>query len=175
MRNLKIEDTFNNWRVKINEMLNGSIVGSFGYDDENSTNLNFIVKEGKLRLGSQVVNITESVAQLQPTQTNIVVLYTDPNINEVRVYTEGAVPPSYVIPLFRVVTDVNTVTNIEDLRTWVDLSGSANDADSGILTFNQNISFDREIPAGRNAVSVDPIVEDGVTVTVTDGSTWVVL
>jgi len=174
-RKLILDDTFNVWRQKINELIEGNIVGSFDYDEENSSNFSFVVNEGKLRLGSQVVTISGTTATLQPSQTNIIALYTDPQVNEIRVYEESAVPASYVIPLFKVVTDATTVVSIEDLRTWVDLSGSANDADSGILTFSQNISFDRNIPTGKNAVSVDPVIDSGVTVTVADGSTWVIL
>jgi hypothetical protein len=91
------------------------------------------------------------------------------------VYQDGSVPGSFIIPLFKVVTDVTSITSIEDLRTWADLSGSANDTDSGILTFSQLIEFDKNIPTGKNALSVNPMVDTGVTVTVNPDSTWVIL
>lgn len=171
---LKVEDTFNVWRLKINELMTGTVVGSFDHDETNTTNLNFGVGSGKLRLGSQVVNVSNATVSIPVSQTSIVALYTDPTVNEIRVYEESQVPKQYIIPLFRVISEVTEIISIEDLRTWVDLSGSANDTD-GILTFSQNISFDRLVPEGKNALSIDPVVEDGVTVTVSPNSTWVVL
>lgn len=50
-------------------------------------------------------------------------------------------------------------------------SGSA----KAILLFDKSISSDIIIESDNNALSVSPTVEDGVTVTVSEGSVWVVL
>ncbi|MDX1532727.1 MAG: hypothetical protein R3230_00815 [Nitrosopumilaceae archaeon] len=171
---LKNEDTFGVWKDKINDLVEGTVAGSFDQDIDNTSGLNFGVKEGKLRLGSTVVTIVASVVAIPASDVSIVAVYTDPSINEIRVYDELAVPTSGVIPLFKVTTDGSSITDVEDLRTWVDLSGTASESE-GILTFNQDILFDKEIPDGKNALSIDPVIDSGVTVTVANGSTWVIL
>jgi hypothetical protein len=173
-RPLENKDTIGTWKTKINELIEGSINGSFDQDIDATTGLTFGLKEGKLRLGSQVVTVANDTITIPASDVSIVVLYTDPSVNEIRVYDEAAVPPSNVIPLFKVTTDATDITEIEDLRTWVDLSGQASESD-GILTFNKSIEFDKTIPSDKNALSIDPIIESGVTVTVEEGATWVIL
>lgn len=174
-KTLETNDTFNNWRTKINNLITGTVAGSFDYDENSTTGLDFVVTEGRIRTGSESVNISGDTVTIPASQTSIVVLYTDPNQTEFRVYEQGSVPQSFVIPLFEIVTNTSTITSITDLRTWADLSGSANDTDSGILTFSQLIEFDKVIPNGKNALSIDPTVDTGVTVTVNPDSTWVIL
>lgn len=51
-----------------------------------------------------------------------------------------------------------------------------NTAPQSIKLFTQTISSDYTIPEGNNAVSVGPIsIADGVTVTIADGSRWIIL
>lgn len=48
-------------------------------------------------------------------------------------------------------------------------------ATNGIVVNSQTVSADYTIPSGSNAMSVSPTVASGVTVTVSSGSTWVIL
>lgn len=48
-------------------------------------------------------------------------------------------------------------------------------ATNGIVVNSQTVSADYTIPSGSNAMSVDATIASGVTVTVSSGSTWVIL
>lgn len=52
----------------------------------------------------------------------------------------------------------------------------ATDSSDAFLTNNGTVSSSYTLPAGRNAVSAGPIdVEDGATVTVPSGQSWVII
>lgn len=54
--------------------------------------------------------------------------------------------------------------------------GGGNSTDAGFWLNKQLITENQTIPAGYNAMSTGPVeVDDGVTVTVTDGSRWVII
>lgn len=54
--------------------------------------------------------------------------------------------------------------------------GGGNSTDSGFWLNKQLIEEDQEIPTGYNATSAGPItIDDGVAVTVADGSRWVIV
>lgn len=175
-KTLETVDTFNTWRNKINDLVTGTVAGSFDYDDNNTSGLNFYVTEGRYRTSNQSVLVPAESVTLTASQTSVVVLYTDPSVTEIRAYEESAVPVSYIIPLFNIVTGVSGIVSIKDLRTWASLGGgSSNDTDSGILTFSKLIEYDKNVPTGKNALSIDPTLAQGVVVTVSPDSTWVIL
>lgn len=60
---------------------------------------------------------------------------------------------------------------------WTGLGGAVGGAGNPAFYENDNvISADYEITTGRNAMSAGPVtINDGVTVTIPDGSTWVVV
>jgi len=54
-------------------------------------------------------------------------------------------------------------------------SGTTTASTIGIELFAQTISENFSIPVGKNAISVNPTVADGVVVTVESGSEWLIL
>lgn len=54
---------------------------------------------------------------------------------------------------------------------WLEIQSGAGAA-SGIEIFAQTISADYTLPSGNNALSVNPTIASGVTVTIPSGSEW---
>lgn len=191
---LNQNDTFKDWQQKINSMVDsveqaGLDVeqiredvqdfinkGAFAYDVEKSAGLTVNIIGGKIRDGSQVEYVADVDVTLTASTTNVVCIFKRTgNPAYVTVYTVDNLPSEFVIPVAKFVCDASGVTSYEDLRTQFNTaSGSAGSA-SGILQFDKLIERDVEIPVTRNALSVGPVVADGVTVVVGESSTWVVL
>lgn len=59
---------------------------------------------------------------------------------------------------------------------WSPIAGAGANATTGIMTSSATITSNTVIPTGFNALSVGPIViPDGITVTIANGSTWVIV
>lgn len=186
---LQFADTFSEWRDKINSLvtefnqniIDQSEVGYFGYDEEFTSGLSIKIKGGKVRDGSVVEDVPEAVFSLDASETSIVAIYKEKNeIPELQVYTAALLPEENMIPVAMFITDGTSVLAYEDLRTMFNTGaggagGAAGYVDKGMLMFNALIEEDVEVPTGQHALSVSPIVDVDVTVTVSDGSEWVVL
>lgn len=60
---------------------------------------------------------------------------------------------------------------------WTSLGGASGGGSDAVFYMNgQTVTANFTIPAGQNAISAGPItINDGVTVTISDGSSWVVV
>jgi len=181
---LEFEDTFLQWRDKINNFVdefNGYIIdevlpGKFGYSAEDSSGLNAFITEGQIRDGSTVETVAGGQVTLLPNETNIVVVYKRTgDTPEFQVHPISDLPDRYVVPIASFTTNATSITNYVDLRTEFNTASGSTSNASGILMFDKIIDRDTVVPAEQNALSVSPTVEDGITVTVTEGSEWVVL
>lgn len=188
---LTLKDTFKDWQEKINAMaaeVNDIQVeidgiedtmaepGSFGFNQPASSGLVVRIFGGKVRDGSLIETLADADITLAADSTNVVCIYKRTgNPAYMTVYTLDNLPEEFVIPVGKFVTSATAVTAYEDLRTQYNTaSGSAGSA-AGVLQFDKLIERDMEVPSNRNALSISPIVADGVTVTINDTSTWVVL
>lgn len=172
---LNQNDTFGQWLDKINNLNDTFITSSFEWDEDNTyPALDFTVKSGKFRDGSNVVLLNQITLTMPISTDSTVAIFTRVGEEEIIRYDTSALPDKHVIPLYRVITDGTDITNVTDLRTWADVSGNASDANA-ILTFDKIVDRDITIPSTKNAISVDPVIGSGVTVTVDSSSTWVIL
>lgn len=182
---LEFQDTFSQWRDKINGMV--GIINQQSVDLESLlSNTPFSISSvvwltaniigGRVRDGSDIETLADQPLSLHPNETNIVVIYKKTNEPaELQVYRISELPAEFVIPIHAITTDSSTAVSAADLRTQYNTaSGSAGSA-SGVLQFDKLIENDVVIPSNRNGLSIDPTVAPGVTVEVTEGSVWVVL
>lgn len=182
---LSFSDTFAEWKDKINALVadhnelddiaNG-VVGPFTYNRLASSGRVVLIYGGNVRNGSTVEFVPNATITIPSNVTRILA------INKVgdapatlQLYATDAVPEKGVIPVAIFTTNTNALTAYTDLRTeFIMASGTATSANS-VLQFDKNIELNLTIPPTKNALSIDPIVNDGITVTVSDGSVWVVL
>jgi hypothetical protein len=181
---LEFPDTFSQWKDKINALIDEFdqfiidevTPGTFGYDSALTSGLNVTITSGKIRDGSVVETVASDVVTLLPSTTNIVVVYKRTgDVPVFQVYDIANIPEQYVLPIAQFTTDATSVTGYTDLRTEFNTASGSTSSASGVLIFDALIDRDTEVPTGKNALSVAPTVVDGVTVTVADGSEWVVL
>jgi hypothetical protein len=181
---IALTDTFGQWVEKFNQLnadFNDVIVAGdnagFAYDSVGTTGLNAAFTSGKVRDGSLVETVPEQTVTLAPSQVQIVAVFKQTgSAPTLEVYPSGSLPEKYVIPLAVFETDATSIIGVNDLRTmFIASAGSGDGASNGMLIMDKLISSSVTIATGRGAVSIDPIVDDGVTVTVADGATWVVL
>lgn len=65
---------------------------------------------------------------------------------------------------------------LRDDGTWQLTGATGGSTDKVFYLNDQTVTADYTIPTGQNAVTAGPVtVDDGVTVTVSDGSTWTVV
>lgn len=172
---LNQNDTFGEWLNKINSLNDTYITSSFEWDEDTTyPALDFTVKAGKFRDGSNVVLLSQLTLTLPISTDSTIAIFTRLGEEAIIRYDTSSLPDKYVIPLYRVITDGTDITTVTDLRTWADVSGNASDADA-ILTFDKLIDRDFTISSSKNALSIDPTIDSGVTVTVDSSSTWVIL
>lgn len=163
-----------------------------------AANLNFIDENGDPRAPADGVEIwglyrgldisraalgTAALKQLGteaddvPTNADVVNQTSETGSAELPVGTTGERDASPDTGYVRYNTSLNQFEGY-DGSTWGSLGGGATGS-SGDEVFVQNdqvVTADYTIPADKNAMSTGPIeVDDGVTVTVSDGARWVIL
>lgn len=182
---LAFSDTFSEWKDKINALIAEhisfgnitlGITGPFAYNRLTSTGLNVVIFGGRVRNGSIVETMVDTVVALPPNTTRVLAIYKIDDVAPVlRLYVPTELPERNVIPIAIFTTNGLTFTAYTDLRTeFVMASGSAASA-SSILKFDKNVDINTTVQSTKNALSIDPIVNDGITVTIEDGAVWVVL
>lgn len=186
---LELNDTFGQWREKINDMV--GIINQqsidiadleaafnaptpFGISSVSGLTANLI--GGRVRDGSVVETLTNAALALTANDINVICIYKKTGEPaEFQVHLLSELPTEHIIPLHSVTTNATSVTASADLRTQYNTaSGSAGSA-SSVLQFDKLIENDVIVPEDRNALSIDPVVGAGVTVTVSPNSVWVVL
>ena len=165
---LSVNDTFAKWVEK----LNIAMKGDFDIDYDTSSGLDLVVKKGVFTEGSRYVELPLTTLTLPTNSELFVCVLTNENDPKVTFYIVGdvAIPASEIVPI-AIVTTTSEITSVNDIRTWASVSGGGTAAE-GLLVMNATIVRDQTVPAGKNAISVEPTVADGVTVTVSDGSVW---
>lgn len=167
---LSVNDTFAKWVEK----LNIAMKGDFDIDYDTSSGLNLVVKQGVFTEGSRYVELPSTTLTLPTNSELFVCVLTNEANPEITFYEVGdvAIPASEIVPI-AVITTTTEITNVKDIRSWASVSGSGGGtAAEGLLVMNATIVRDQKIPTGKNAISVEPAIADGVTVTVEDGCVW---
>jgi len=134
-----------------------------------STSIN--VSGGIIKTASDSINIIGSSFILDAISTYFVGINTISNI-----ITATKNKPLYdYAPLYVITTDASTVVNSTDLRTWA--TNSVANRLEPIFWHENNISQSRSMPENVNAASLGPSItlDEGVTVTVPDNSSWTIL
>lgn len=176
-----LEDTFEHWLDKYNSFLD--IAGNeinFRYLDTETVGLIAKFGAGKIRNGS-VVEDVPAVTLTFPANSSIVVgVYKEPDDiidipSVISFYVLGSVPEDFFVPLFAFVTGPTAITTTKDLRTPFSYGTGGSSSAGAVMFFDQHVTRDVTVPVLKNALSVSPIVDEGITVTVSDGSDWVVV
>ena len=71
--------------------------------------------------------------------------------------------------------DIGSTSNRIGEGHYLDLASRHLKADNGIVQTKQTIAFSYSLTADYNAMSVDPTVNNGVTVTVPSGAVWAIV
>ena len=71
--------------------------------------------------------------------------------------------------------DIGSTSNRIGEGHYLDLASRHLKADNGIVQTKQTIAFSYSLTADYNAMSVDPTINNGVTVTVPSGAVWAIV
>lgn len=182
-----LSDTFKQWLEKINllndEVANLSISGGtdlgFAIDVPGSSGLSVRLFSGRIRDGSSVYQLTPTTVLIPSAGRFIICAEKKKNIApSLTVYEETAVPEKDVVPLWLIVSSASAVTDKLDLRTAIITSSGSGTGDASpkaIVFYEKEVTENTIIPSNYNALSISPKINQGVTVTVSEGSTWAVL
>lgn len=188
---LQLTDTFNIWRDKFNELVTAhvdsvenfddlveslGVVGAFTFDPTLSTGRTLVIKGGNVRNGSVVEAVANTTFTLPASSTRIIaILKVETNAPSLQMYTQANLPDKEVIPVGIFTTNATQVTTYTDLRTEFSMSSGSAGTASSVLQFDKIIERSLSIPATKNGLSVGPTVPTGITVTIEQGATWVIL
>lgn len=170
-------DSFRTWFEKINDNFK-SIDEINAFEVQSSSGLKVTLGKGRIRDNSNVISLPEQVVTLKRATINVVGVmlyeYEDPAIE---VFDEEDVPISNFIRLYEFQTSNSRVVDAKDLRTILDTSANRNvDSADSMVMFKKVVERDMLVPEDRNALSVGTVtIAEGVTVTVSDTSEWVVV
>jgi hypothetical protein len=176
-----LEDTFEHWLEKYNSFLD--IAGNeinFRYLDTETVGLTVEFGPGQIRNGSTVEDLTGATLTFPADSSLVVGVYKVPNDvvdvpSEIAVYALGDVPEDFFVPLYAFVTGPTGITTSKDLRTPFSYGTGGSAGAGALMFFDQHVMRDTVVPTLKNALSVAPIVDEGFTVTVSDGSEWVIV
>ncbi|MNN49390.1 hypothetical protein D3C81_1639120 [compost metagenome] len=152
------------------------ITGPFTYNRVASTGRVVSIYGGNVRNGSTVEFVLNATLTIPANSTRILAITKVGDAPaSLQLYATNAVPEKNVIPVAIFTTNATSLTAYTDLRTqFIMASGTASSANA-VLQFDKIIDLNVTIPVNKHALSIDPTINDGVTVTVSDGSVWVVL
>jgi len=126
------QDTFEEWRLKLNDAINGledvAIVANeiekisllFSQDTSLSSGLDVHVRAGVIRNGSQSYDIPATLVSVANTN-GIHIIYIDVLGAQILTAPLAGTPNINIIPLFRVTVLSGAITNIKDIRTWANV------------------------------------------------------
>ena len=182
---LAFSDTFSEWKDKINVLIadhntlsdiGRDIVGPFTYNRITSTGRVVAIYGGNVRNGSVIETIADKSFTIPANSTRILAIY-KPNETPavLQMFATDALPEKNTIPIAIFTTNATDLTAYTDLRTQFILASSLASAANAVLQFDKIIDQNLTIPSAKNAMSIDPVINDGITVTVSDTSVWVVL
>lgn len=171
-------DSLRVWKNKLNgliDQVNAGSASSFdGFNasiDANPFKLD--VTAGKVRHDKEIVTLAAVELTIAANTTVVVGIRKIPfQTMTIAQYALASVPESYFVPLYQVETNGSGITTITDLRTYY-VSDTATKA-AAVLFFDADIKENLTVPTGKRALSIDPIIANGKTVTVQPGAVWVV-
>lgn len=178
-----LQDSFEIWMDKYNQFveLTGTEI-NFRYLELLTVGRVAKFGPGQIRNGSLVEDITSATLTLAPNSNIVVGLYKAQNEDGttlpsvINAYVLGSVPEDYFVPIYAFTTSATTITAVKDMRTPFSYgTGNGSDTKGGVMFFDQHITKNVTIPTLKNGLSVGPIVDEGVTVTVSDGSEWAIV
>jgi hypothetical protein len=178
-----LEDSFETWMNKYNQFieLTGTEI-NFRYLELLTVGRVVKFGAGQIRNGSQVEDISGVTLTLTPSSNTVVGVYkaknedgtTMPSV--IAAYILGSVPNDFFVPIYAFTTNATKVLTVKDMRTPFSYgTGGGGGTDGPIMLFDQHITKNLTIPTLKNGLSVGPIVDEGVTVTVSDGSEWAIV
>lgn len=178
-----LEDSFETWMDKYNQFV--EITGTeinFRYLESQTVGRIAKFGAGQIRNGSQVEDIAGVTITLPASSSVVVGVYKAQNEDGttlpsvVVAYVLGSVPSDFFVPIYAFTTNATTITAVKDMRTPFSYgTGSGSDTKGGIMFFDQHITKNVTIPTLKNGLSIGPTVDEGVTVTVSDGSEWAII
>lgn len=189
-----LQDTFNNWLIKYNQSqdyldeLNANIEdlgfefreAEFTYVPATGDSLSVTIRSGRVRYSSEVQTVPDTTLTLLANKNYVVGLLRVEGMSSIQAFEVTATPDEMFLPLYRFVTNASTIQSSFDLRTRFayDVGTSGGDEEEnngGVLQIDRFITKDIAVKVNKNAMSISPVVTEGVTVTVGEGSVWVVL
>lgn len=172
------KDSFEAWRNKYNALIDEPVINLFPIETDTGS-LDITVSGGNVRKAREHLVVADATLTLSATTADqYVVLQADTDFTAatIEVYEFANLPSENdfnIVPLYNIETDDNGVISVEDLRAVFNFGGGGKT--ESILKFDKNITEDTTITSEFNALSVDPTVANGVTVTVDQDSVWVIL
>jgi len=123
---LNIKDTVQEWISKINDTLDlNTVDGNFRV--ESQSGFNITISSGKIRSGSNLVEVPSKQLTLTANKTYFIGANTNTNILEA--YVQAGLPSQDFIPIWLVKTNNVEISSVEDFRTWAfDDAGIAEEA-----------------------------------------------
>jgi hypothetical protein len=180
---LEFQDTFSTWRDKINDSIDQVNTiettlneSAFSYKSSLTSGRTVKFFGGKVRDGSVVETLADPTITLPASSTCYVVINKETGVTPtMSAYTEANLPVKNVIPIAKFTTSASAVTSFSDLRTQYNTASGTTSSSSGVLQFDKLIAKDVTVGTLQNALSISPVVDSGVTVTVSTDSIWVVV
>lgn len=113
---LNIKDSIQQWVDKINAVFDlQNVDGSFVNQDSSWDDTVFTLSGGKIRTGTQTVDIQSDSLTLPTAEVSIVGV--DTSNEELAHFLESDVPGSGFIPLYVVTANNERIVDVEDVRT----------------------------------------------------------
>lgn len=178
-----LQDSFETWMDKYNQFveLTGTEI-NFRYLELLTVGRVVKFGPGQIRNGSSVEDMPGVSLTLSPSSNIVVGVYKAQNEDGTTLpsvimsYSLGSVPEDYFVPIYAFTTNETNITAVKDMRTPFSYgTGNGSDTKGGIMFFDQHITKNVTIPTLKNGLSVAPIVDEGATVTVSDGSEWAIV
>lgn len=177
-----LQDSFETWMDKYNQFveLTGTEI-NFRYLELLTVGRVAKFGAGQIRNGSVVEDLTSTTLTLAPSSNIVVGVYKAQNEDGITLpsviaaFVLGSVPEDFFVPIYAFTTSASAITAVKDMRTPFSYGTGGAETKGGIMFFDQHITKNVTIPTLKNGLSVAPTVDEGVTVTVSDGSEWAIV
>lgn len=179
-----LQDSFETWMEKYNQLVEktGTEI-NFRYLEAQTVGRVTKFGPGQIRNGSTVEDILGVTITLPASSSIVVGVYKASNEDGstlpsvIAAYALGSVPENLFVPIYAFTTNATKVTAVKDLRTPFSYgTGAGSGDDNGaVVLFDQHVTKNITIPTLKNGLSVAPIIDEGFTVTVSDGSEWAIV
>lgn len=179
-----LQDSFETWMDKYNQFVEktGTEI-NFRYLETQTVGRVVKFGPGQIRNGSSVEDMIGATLTLPASSSVVVGVYkarnddgsTSPSV--IAAYALGSVPENLFVPIYAFTTNATAVTAVKDMRTPFSYgTGAGSGSENGaVVLFDQHVTKNITIPTLKNGLSVAPIVDEGFTVTVSDGSEWAIV